>query len=106
MILIVVCLLGGEQEDLGVDVLEHLFQLVLVSHADHAFEAAGNRGVDHLAERIAMLRCIDHESVDIADLMAVPEREQRQMGAAPEVVVPAPVRAGRPLVPNDVQNWS
>ena len=37
-----------------------------------------------------MLRRIDHEGVDIADLMAVPEREQRQMGAAPQAVVAAP----------------
>src|SRR6187401_2278036 len=39
VVLVVVCLLGGEQEDLGIDMLEHLFELVLVTHPDDALEA-------------------------------------------------------------------
>ena len=48
------------------------------------------RGVDHVAERVAVLGRIDHEGVDVADLVLMPEREQRQMGAAPQAVVATP----------------
>ena len=37
-----------------------------------------------------MLGRIDDEGVDVADLVLMPEREQRQMGAAPQAVVAAP----------------
>ena len=90
MILVVVCVVGREQEDLGVDVLEHLFQLVLVPDPDHALEATRERGIDHVAERIAVLGRIDDERVDVADLMLMPEREQWQMCAASQAVVTPP----------------
>ena len=48
------------------------------------------RGIDHVAERIAVLGRIDDEGVDVADLVLMPEREQRQMGAAAQAVVATP----------------
>ena len=83
MILAVVGLLGREQQDLRVDELQHLFELVLVPHPDHALEAARLRGVDDLAERVTVLGDVDHERVDVSGLARATEREQRQVACSP-----------------------
>ena len=56
------------------------------------------RRVDHVAERVAVLADVDDEGVDVADLVPMPEREQRQVGAAPQAVV-ATLRTTRPSAP-------
>ena len=70
--------LGREQEDLGVDELEHLLEVVLVAHAKDALETAVVHGGDHVLERV-LVGAVDHDRIDAPELVgpAVAENGQR-----------------------------
>ena len=91
VILAVVRLLGGEQEDLGVDELEHLFELVLVAHADHALEAA--RDAPPRSRRRARRRARSTSTTSASTSPTswpCPNASSGRCGAAPQAVVAAP----------------
>ena len=75
------CLLGAEEEDLGVEVLEHELEIVLVTHLDHALETERHRLLRELQELLGLVVRGDHDGIGSGVSRRAerrPVRKQRQ----------------------------
>jgi len=86
MVLVVVCLLGGKQQDLGIDELEHLFELVLVTHEEHTLDTECVSVLDGLRNAVSVLGYVEDERIDISRLVPESEGEQGKVGAGAQAV--------------------
>ncbi len=86
VVLIVVRLLGRQEEDLGVDGVEHELEIVFVSHLQHAFDAERVDLIDELGEPLSRMVYIDDNCVCVTGLGGPPDPDEGQPGRAADAV--------------------